>query len=250
MKRIAIMQPYFFPYLGYFQLIRKSDAFLLYGHVDYTRRSYITRNSLVTNKGKIESIRVATVKMPLGSKIKDVTKKSIACNKLLRKKIETIYSRSPFFDEVYPRLVDLIETDTDSLMEYNSVALESISKMVGVDTPFIPWVEYEKDFSDIEAELANNRYIKTKRASARVFKLCRNLGYDAYLNPEGGMKLYNTAEFNENGISLSFHKADVSLHRKNFDIALRHSSIIDVLMLNGISTTSKLVECGKIFNTD
>lgn len=247
-KSIAIMQPYFFPYLGYFQLIDKSDFFLFYGHVDFSKRSYVTRNYLVAVNNLIEPIKIKTHKAPFRSKIKDIKIIDSTCQKYLLKKIKNIYARSPHFEEVFCSLEPLINYETGSLMDYNTNTLEGTCQLLGIHTEFLPGRTLENDFVKIEDELLETEHSSDiKRSSRRVLKLCSYFGANTYINPEGGVDIYDAATFKKSGISLKFHKSDVSSHRKSYDSNAQYSSIIDVLMFNGIKKTKKMLKMGYLF---
>lgn len=247
MKNIAIMQPYFFPYLGYFQLINNVENFLFYGHVDYTRRSYITRNSIVNNMQKVESIGIRTKKEPIGTKIRDIKIFTNDYDRILIDKIKKAYFRLEYFNEIFPLLKPIISYKTKSLMDYNSTTLSEVCKILEIQTKLIPYEKLESDFMKIEEDLKSNHYSSIK-PTQRVIYLCEYFNTSTYINPEGGIKIYDTSDFKKKGITIKFHKSDINPHRTGEIIENQYSSIIDVLMINGIERTKKMVGMGSFFS--
>lgn len=248
MKNIAIMQPYFFPYLGYFQLINKVDNFLLYGHVDFKRRSYMTRNSIVNKNYKIEPISVRTKKSPLGTKINEIKKINDECQNLLMKKVTNTYSRFEYFNEIFPLIKPIIAYRTESLMDYNSTTLKEICHILDIKTNFIPYKTIEQDFLKIEKELTKEyKNNHTRNPSDRVIRLCKYFNTNTYINPEGGVGIYNAAEFTNNDIILKFHKSNIKPHRAEPEGRPQHASIIDILMMNGLEGTKIKIKMGDFF---
>lgn len=248
MKKIAIMQPYFFPYLGYFQLIDKVDQFLLYGHVDFRRRSFITRNHLVTPIGEVLPINVSTQKAPLGTAIKDIQiADNVDVNKLLRQ-IRTLYAKSPFFTPVYEMLEQLLHTAHDNILAWNSHTIRGICDYLEMDTILTDNTECETLWDDVEHSVrvldAPNSDLTV--ATQRVLKLCQIHHAHHYVNPPGGRSIYSASDFLPHAVELSFIDPDVSAHRPEQQPKLQHASIIDVLMVNGVKKTKELVKLGAL----
>lgn len=116
--KIAIMQPYFFPYLGYWQLMNIVDKFVIYDDVNYIKRGWINRNRILV-EGKPFYIHVPVVK---ASQNKIINEMEVFVDSSLRKKelktIELAYKKAPFFDSVYPLIKDIINTEQNRLSEY------------------------------------------------------------------------------------------------------------------------------------
>lgn len=251
MKSIAIMQPYFFPYLGYFQLINKVDNFLLYPYVGFRRRSYMTKNYLVTNNREIDPIFIKTKKEPLGTNIINIRTLDHNCKIVLLKKIKNIYSRTPYYNEVINKLEPLVKYESESLMGYNSFTLKGICDMLDIKTEFLDWKSSSKDFEKIEINIRKKNENDTiKLSSKRIIELCKYFNTDTYINPEGGTEIYDSYTFSQNGINLKFNKPNLSLHHYGQEATerYRYTSIIDVVMINGINRTKELVKLGHLFN--
>lgn len=240
-KNIAIMQPYFFPYLGYFQLINYSDEFILYGNVTFRKKSFITRNHIMDVNGRQEDIKVFVKKASSNSSIKSIHIAEGDWKKKLSKKVQTLYSRSSYFDEIYPTIKECIESNCDSLHKYNADSIQKICNLLAINTT----VTTEHQHLDyIEDLLEPSQSLPV--SSQRVIHICREIGATTYINPEGGVDLYDKTMFAKEGLTLKFFKAslDKVVEKREYN---RYVSIIDILMHNGIEGTKAMLNDGSIF---
>jgi len=236
---IAIMQAYFFPYIGYFQLINSVDTFLIYEHVTFRKKSWITRNRIL-DKGKVAPI---FIKVPV---LKQSSNKLISEVKIdnktdWRKKIKNLlfynYKKSPFFDEIYTDLLCIIDINAEDLHTYNSLIVQKICVLLDIDTKII----YDNSAClELESNLLKNNIndIKTQR----IVELCRQQKVKHYVNPIGGVDLYCKKEFNKNDLKLSFvNTLPFSYNQFGLDHQ-PYLSIIDVLMHKGIKGTKEIIK--------
>ena len=244
MPTLAIMQPYFFPYLGYFQLMASADAFLPYDLVSFRRKSYITRNHLVTPHGELTPIGLAVQKQPLGAAISSVFLVENDQKARLDRQLRTLYGRYEHFPSVYEALCPLLHHPATSLADYNTAGLQGIAQLLAITTEFYLPETHRPHWSAIEASLETDPPADGDRASHRILRLCHGYGADRYLNPPGGRTLYAPALFSKHGITLSFLEPDLNGHRPGAAAPLQYASIIDVLMVNGIRHTQELVHRG------
>jgi len=238
--KLGIMQSYFFPYIGYFQLIDSVDIFVLYEHVNFQKRSWITRNRILDKgNGKPKYINLTISK-------KDNTK-TIGETKLMtdtnwKEKIDKLiyynYKKAPYFDALYPLIQSCIYTEHNSLHQYNSEILKKISTALDIQTKIVTENPYALK---IEEELSNSSDLVSECKSERIYKICKHYQSDQYINPIGGVDLYCKNEFQSNGIKLSF----INTKPYNYDQfnheSISHLSIIDVLMHNGIEKTKQII---------
>lgn len=243
MSKLAIMQPYFFPYLGYFQLINYVDQFALYGHVDFRRRSFITRNHIVTVKDDILPISIKTNKQPLGTPIKDIQLSDTTCKVKLCKQIHHQYAKSPYFSEIYPVLESTILQPSMDILSFNTSTIQAICQLLGIQTELLLPIDYEQAWSNIEQDLTVLNVVKPDIpiSSQRVFDLCDLHDAKTYVNPPGGQRLYDESMFFQYKLQLEFLHPNLSGHRPHLGGAAQYASIIDVLMVNGVANTQKLL---------
>jgi hypothetical protein len=217
--KLAIMQPYFFPYIGYFQLIAAVDQFVIYDDVNFINRGWINRNNILIN-GKAGLISVPLNGASQNKRIKDIA--PVLDQKwriTLLKTIEQNYIKAPFFDVVYPMLVKVIYADASTISEFNYTRIKSVCEYLGITTSLIP-----------SSEIYANRELK---GQYRIMDICKKENAQHYINPIGGMELYNREVFRKEGISLNFIKSELPPYKQFTDNFTPALSIIDVLMFCG-----------------
>ncbi len=223
--KVAIMQPYFLPYIGYFQLISAVDKFIIYDDVNFINRGWINRNNILIN-GKAGLISVPLNCASQNKRIKDIAPVSNQKWKnTLLKTIEQNYKKAPHFDMVYPMLMKVINTNACTISEFNYQGIKAVCTYLGISTTLIP-----------SSELYANSELK---GQYRILDICQKEKANHYINPTGGMELYNQEAFRKEGISLSFIKSELPRYNQFKDEFTPALSIIDVLMfcdVNFIST--------------
>ena len=240
--KIAIMQPYFFPYIGYFQLIDAVDTFVIYEHVSFRKKSWITRNRIL-DKGSRNPIYI---NVPVAGKsseklIKDV---QIDANSDWKKKLLNLiyynYKKAPFFDELYPFIEKLILTETRNLHSYNATIISKITDLLLIKTPII--IDNSNCIS-IEEKLQID-FSETKESikSERIIQLCKLHNSKTYINPIGGVDLYDKTFFRKNELKLFFVKTNAFSYPQFHEKFEPHLSIIDVLMHVGVEGTKQLIK--------
>ena len=235
------MQPYFFPYLGYFQLIEKVDKFVLYGNVTFRKKSFITRNSLVDNANRQEDIRVFVQKASSNSLIIDIKLVDSDWKQRLTRQVRNIYANAPYFSECYPLLEALILNPAVDLHTYNSETIAGICDLLHIKTSII--IENNR-LAEIENSLDSN--LELPVSTQRVIKLCEFYDAQTYCNPEGGVELYSKCMFAKHNVGLSFFKAGLDdIHAIRGEH--KYTSIIDVLMHCGLAQTRECVKAGSFF---
>jgi len=212
------MQPYFFPYIGYFQLIKAVDYFVIYDDVNYIKRGWVNKNK-IWQHGQITNITLPVQKSSQNRKINQHlrTTDKYRLDKIKRK-VQHCYARAPFFEQLYPLITRLIDYDELNLAKYLTHSLKEISAYLSLNTRFI----YASDLSD---------HAQWDNAEQRIIDITRQLGGTEYYNLPGGKALYHQEMFNQAGIELRFISPDFSrLNPVNRQDQRDCLSIIDVLM--------------------
>jgi hypothetical protein len=217
--KIGIMQPYLFPYIGYFQLINSVDTFVLYDNIQYSKKGWINRNRVLAN-GREEYF---TVPLKKGSDYLHVVNRVLAdnhtkqLNKILNK-IEASYRKSPYFSEVFPVLKSAFLNHHINLFDYLHFALEKVLKHLQITTQII-----------VSSDININHELKSQD---KVIAICKALNADCYINPIGGLDLYNINHFSENELKLSFLQSNTITYKQFDNDFIPWLSIIDVMMFN------------------
>jgi hypothetical protein len=217
--KLAIMQPYFFPYIGYFQLINAVDEFVIYDNIEFTKKGWINRNRILVNKQDT----YITLPLKKDSDYLDIRERFLADSWSLERKamlnrIEGAYRKASNFGLVFPLVEKCLLYNNNNLFQFILNSLELVNEYLQIKTPFI-----------VSSTIAINHSLKAEK---KVLELCRVRGAIEYVNPIGGIKLYKKRDFLMAGIDLRFLKTN-DISYKQFDISfVPNLSIIDVMMFN------------------
>ena len=224
--KLGIMQPYFFPYLGYWQLISAVDKYVVYDDVTYIKGGWINRNNILLNKQP----HLLTLPIENASSFKNINEISITSKisekEKLLKTINMAYLKAPFFNEIYPIINKLImENNNIALLNYNTIL--EITKYLNIKTEILLSSEIEKDNS--------------LKAEKKVIHINKILDSDTYINAIGGQTLYDKKEFEQNGIKLNFLKMNEIKYEQFKSNFVPNLSIIDILMFNSPEIVNKML---------
>lgn len=223
------MQPYFFPYIGYFQLMNAVDEFVVYDNIEYTRKGWISRNRILVNG------RDSYVTLPIkkDSDYLDVRERFLADSWPLERgkmlnRIKESYCKAPFFKDVFPFLERLLFIDESNLFKFLLHTIEASRDYLGITSKLL-----------ISSTLTMDH---TLRSDRRVLEICRSRDATVYINPIGGTGLYDRVTFGKDGIDLRFLKAnDLDYIQFNNDF-IPWLSIIDVMMFNPRENIQKMLQ--------
>lgn len=227
--KIGIMQPYFFPYLGYFQLLNYVDKYVVYDDVNYIKRGWVNRNQILLNNQKY----LITLPLDGASPFKPINETRISPNistkEKLIKTIERAYKKAPYFSHIFP----IIQT---VIMDKSLLLSNALYKQL----------ELIKDYLEINTELIMSSNLKKNsdlKGQEKIIQICNILNGTEYINAIGGQDLYSKKFFQEKGIKLSFlYKKAISYRQFNNDCFVDNLSMIDVLMFNNKNEIKKLLE--------
>lgn len=209
----AIMQPYFFPYIGYYQLAYEVEKFVFLDDVNFIKKGYINRNSILLQGERHDfSIPVSKVSQNRTIHSHDYTGDF---SKFLTL-IAQAYKRAPNFSQVMPLIESVVLDNNNNVAKKNAKSLTAVFSYLGIEREYI----FSSDIS-LESE---------KKGQDRILALCEKLNIDHYRNAIGGQQLYDAAIFNELGINIKFIQSRVSPYSQNGAPFVSHLSIIDVLM--------------------
>lgn len=243
--KLGMNQPYFFPYLGFYQLVHAVDRFIIYDNLNYIQYGWINRNRFLVVGGVPTYFNAVTVESSSYKKIRDI-KLSPRTN-WRRKLLHTFflnYKKCPFFDETYALLEPIIQHETESLCELATRSLVDVSKHLSINTEIIANPTYEQLESDLHrndlTEVFPSITLKhQERKVYRVVAVCQMLQADEFVNAIGGQSLYDKDDFKANGISLSFLQSADEPYQQTSTGYFPNLSIIDVLMNCGREGTIK-----------
>lgn len=218
--KIAVMQPYFMPYIGYFQLIKSVDKFIFFDDVQYIKKGWINRNKmLINNKESTFSLSIKKDSSNLNINQRffgDQIEKECAG---LIKGIERAYKKAPEFNRVMPLINEIFAYDKkQNISEFIINSIDKICRYMNLEREFIKSSDINKD---------NNL-----KGQDKIIDIVRRLNGDIYINSIGGQKLYSKKVFLENGVNLFFLQSGEVVYKQFDDKFISNLSILDVLMFN------------------
>ncbi len=217
--RIAIMQPYLFPYLGYYQLLHLVDNFILLDDVNFIKRGWINRNRILIN-GKAHMFSLSLHKASQFSKINSLRLADYPrWRSRFFKTLSHAYARAPEYERSLEMLNRALPQKATWLNELLQTSLGVVCDYMGITTP-------------MESITDQPRATNLKGAD-RILSICREIGTMEYINlPGAGKDLYKAATFAESGINLRFLQSDPIIYRQFDGPFIPMLSILDVIMFN------------------
>ena len=219
MKKLAIMQPYFFPYIGYFQLIRAVDTFVIYDNIQYSKKGWVNRNRIL-RQGKEALISIPLKK---DSDFLDIRDRRLAAGfrrERLLNQISDAYRRAPYFAEAFPIVETVLRHDDDNLFRFLYHSIISVCEYLQVDT----------DIATSSAIPIDHAL----RGQDKVLAICEQAAASHYINPIGGVPLYSREDFMHRDIQLQFLRTLPCLYPQMDKPFVPSLSIIDVMMFNSV----------------
>lgn len=245
--KIAIMQPYFFPYIGYFQLIQAVDKFILYDSVTFIKKGYINRNMILNRSLSREWLITAPLKKKSSnSKIHEVRFVNSDAWKLkLLNDIYFNYKKAPYFEFTYSMITKIFEFQTDFISNFNNNSIKEICNYLQINTEVsdseIYFDEIEQFLSMDDLNETNSNIIYPTKVR-RIIEICKREEADSYYNSIGGKILYNKKDFNKQNIKLIFLDSIIKPYRQFKNEFVPRLSIIDVMMFNSVEEINKILD--------
>jgi hypothetical protein len=224
---LGIMQPYFLPYLGYWQLLAAVDRFVVYDNVKYTKKGWINRNRFLQNGAP----QYFTVALKGASDAATIAERELADDfdrdKLLRS-LAAGYRKAPRFAEVFPVVEQIVQMRASNLFEYLHHSLMVMAAFLEIDTPMV-----------VSSTITIDHNL---HAEDKVLALCRELGAERYLNPIGGQELYSGERFAAAGVTLSFLHSRAVEYPQFGGPFVPGLSMLDVVMFNDRPAVRRLLQ--------
>ena len=231
--KLAMMQPYFLPYIGYFQLINSTDKFIAYDKIGYIKHGWVNRNRVLTRDGNISYITVPVKHGSSNAYICDTyIDNSVNWQRKMLNIIYHSYIRAPFFEETYTLLREIITEPHNTISEINRRSLATICRHLEINTLII---ENSNQYATIEEQIKSMK--ASDRQHKRQISICKHEGAEIYVNAIGGEKLYFKDRFAAEEIYLFFIKTNDIRYDQNQPEFYPNLSIVDVLMYVGAEKT-------------
>jgi hypothetical protein len=208
------MQPYLFPYLGYYQLAYHTEKLVFLDDVKFIKKGFIHRNTIRLN-GQPHRFTLPIMHPSQNRHINehlfvDDVKKIINL-------ITTAYRKAPYFSRTMPLIADIFEQTDRNVAKLAAKSILSVFEYLGLERCFL-----------FSSEIPKNNSLK---AQDRIIDICKNLGARCYTNAIGGLKLYSREVFEDANIKLEFIQiGNVTYKAPNYPY-VPGLSIIDALMI-------------------
>jgi hypothetical protein len=225
---IAIMQPYIFPYIGYFQLINAVDKFIIYDDVNFINKGWINRNNILVG-GKPHMFTIPLKDASQNKLINEVSMlKSDPWRKKFLKTLQQSYQKAPNYQKVFILIEEIVNFDPETIHEFTLHALQKTCAFMGIETEIVP-----------SSRIYDNTNLK---GPDRILDICRQEKATHYINPVGGMELYDKNVFENEGIRLNFLKSVLSPYSQFQNAFVPWLSVLDILMFNDTEKVTTLLK--------
>ena len=217
--KVAIMQPYIFPYIGYFQLIQAVDKFIFYDDVNFIKKGWINRNQILINN-QAHLITIPLNKASQNILIKDtlISYEEKWAKKLLNN-LEHNYKKAPYFNDAYSLIKQILEKNFNTISDFAINSIIEVSNYLEINTNF---------------ELSSEKYMDSiyLKKELRLIGICKKNNATDYINPIGGKEIYTKQDFMNKGLKLKFIEPQINEYTQFNSEFVGGLSIIDVLMFN------------------
>jgi hypothetical protein len=216
------MQPYFVPYIGYFQLLKEVDTFVLADNYEYSKGGWINRNRILNQ----ERIRFLTLPLEASSDFSLINEKKISKDFVGEKSLNLIvesYRRSPYFSEVIPLVESILLFSERNLFHFVFHSLKQMSQSLEIKTNIMLTSQFELPHS--------------LSGKDKIIKICQEIGAVEYINLPGGKSIYNKNDFSDQGVDLKFLKVNDHVYPQVSNVFVPNLSVLDVLFHVGITRT-------------
>jgi hypothetical protein len=236
--KTAIMQPYFYPYIGYFQLIQSADRFILLDDVQYIRHGWINRNRILKPGDGLQYIIMPLATHSRETLIKDLRPADPDKNKdKVLRQIEHYKKAAPFYKTVRTLMGDCFAKHHYSITDMNGYYLKAVCQYIGID---------------FKVEISSTMgfdYTGVRDAGEWSLRMCEQLHASEYINPIGGMELFDSNKFEKSNIRLQFLEPALKEYRQRRNLFEPGLSIIDVMMFNEPAAIKNLVNEYHVYET-
>lgn len=230
--KIAIMQPYFFPYLGYLSLIKHTDRFILFDSVQFIRHGWIERNRILKQSEGWLYVQVPLIKSSRGTLIKEIKiKNSVDWKNKITSQLQPYKKIAPYYYTIMKLVNELFKESFTDIVSLDKKALEIVCEHLGI-------MRKIEIFSEMNLEIE-----PVSTPDEWALNICKALGnVTEYWNPPGGLTFFDRSKYEDSGIKINFQKIKITAYnqkRNSFEPGL---SILDVMMFNSVEEIHKMLD--------
>jgi len=231
--KIAIIQPYLFPYIGYFQLVNAVDKFVFFDDVNFIKKGWINRNQiLINNQAHLFTIPLQKVSQNILIKETKISYNDDWIEKLL-KNLKNNYKKAPHFETIFSLIEDILYKNFNSISNLAGHSIQEVSNYLEIKTDFKVSSENYSDTINLKKE-------------QRLIEICKHANCTEYINPIGGKEIYEKKDFKLRGVKLNFIQNNIDCYKQFSSEFIGGLSIIDVLMFNSKEEIKDMLENYKL----
>ncbi len=234
--KLAIMQPYFFPYLGYWQLFHYADTFLVFDDIQFVHKGWVNRNRIL-HPDPSKEWRFITVPLRKKSRKTKILDISTHPTEPWRDKILaqlTTYRKAPHYEETMALLNECLGCEEQNLARFLTSAIKITAKHLGLETEILVQSELDLDIDPV------------KHSGQWALRLSEAMGATEYINPMGGMEIFHESEFDALDIKLRFLDPLIEPYNQRRDSFVPRLSILDILMWNPVPEVARMLQSYRI----
>ncbi len=228
--KLAIMQPYFMPYIGYFSLINAVDEFFLFDTPQFIRHGWIERNRILNQNGEPIYVKIPIRKHSRDTSIKDIiVNNSENWKDKILAQLVSYKRKAPHYRNVISLMREIFEFNSDSIVEINFHSLKLVCAYLEIATPIKIWSEMNMEIE------------KVKAPDEWALNICKAYYADTYYNPISGISFFDRTKYEQAGIKIKFLEPIPLTYNQRMNSFIPFLSIIDVMMFNTIEEIKKLL---------
>lgn len=229
--KVVLMQPYFFPYLGYYTLMKHADRFVVFDTAQYIRRGWIHRNRILGSNGEPSYINASVVKAPRDTPIYEMKMHTASdWKETIMKGLQVYQKTAPYFEEVRELVRDCLAFPTDDLTDFNVNVLKQTANYLGMETHITKLSDLDIEFRDVQ------------EPDDWGLQLSKSLHAATYVNAPGGQAIYSREKYARHGVELNFYQTNLHPYDQKQEQFQTGLSIIDVMMFNSKAEINHMID--------
>lgn len=218
--KIGIMQPYFFPYIGYFSLINSTDFWVVFDTPQFIRHGWIERNRILKPGGADQYIKVPLIKASRNTSIQDMRiNNTSSWEEKIYAQLTLYKKKAPFYKGVLDLLKEVLSYQGDSIVELNINGLKAVCKYLNIPFNYSIYSHLDLD-------------IQVDSPDEWALEIAKHYKATTYINPENGMSFFDSQKYKDANVELLFQKMRLCEYKQIEGTFIPGLSIIDVMMFN------------------
>ena len=234
--KLGAMQPYFFPYIGYFQLMNLTDQWIIFDDIQFVNKGWINRNRILHPNPK-KKWQYFTIPLSGKNRFDKISKIQVDNKQNWRDsiygKLSHYKRRAPYYKNTMEFVRFSLNIEEDNLSKIVAHTITSVASLLSIKTTI-------NQFSDLN--LSN---LKIENAGQWALEISKHVGATEYLNPINGRHLFNSCEFQNENINLKFLKRMVQYSQRS-EFFIPQLSIIDIMMWDSIESIKEMLKLGVV----